>query len=214
VILYARAEGITLPDWSTDPASGLLQARLLVDKTGIEPDRIAYNLTTYTGTTPEVELLRLLSAADVGSPGARLTRLRHHPQLADRAERVAQRLSKNGEADAITLLEIVKLEAAAYRMQAAVPLRRDRKLQVSKGKPRGSKHPLLDAWLDAQLRDRPDAMNDWLWGEIPTASSLDLFRDGSEVCVKDSWLQRAGFDKRVTEARKRAGIGKRKPPRQ
>ncbi len=90
------------------------------------------------------------------------------------------------------------LTRAVLRPKAA----RDEKRHAGACKPRGSRRPKLDAWLDKQdLR----ATNSKLWAQLPTNEFADVYRDG-EVVYEDGRttpLGRAGFNKRATAARKR-----------
>jgi hypothetical protein len=202
--MWTLAGDVELPAWATDPSSGLMQAWLKTDPTGIEPARIGYDLTTYTGTAPEVELLRVLAEHDMGAPAARLARIKRHPELREGADRLLQRLSPRGDAGITVIAGIIKLEKAAFRADAFPALVRDKRLQDSKKKPRGPKHPKLDKWLDSALTLDPEAMSAWLWGELAEGKGGDDIRFVNGGLIIDrARLGRGGFDKRFTEARKR-----------
>ncbi len=70
-------------------------------------------------------------------------------------------------------------------------------------KDRGSRRPLLDDWLDARLKEHPFT-NDELFNFISEQGNK-LYRDGNKIGVdgQKTLLGRSGFDKRVTQARKR-----------
>ncbi len=87
--------------------------------------------------------------------------------------------------------------------QAAKAILHNERLRGKNREPRGSRQPLLDDWLDARLAERPYT-NDQLFNLVPEDGDK-LYRDGEMVGIdgKKNLLGRSGFDKRVTEARKR-----------
>lgn len=88
---------------------------------------------------------------------------------------------------------------------------RDTKRQTGTRKPRGSKMPVLDAWLDERLANNPDISNKELWRAVPSTRDdferMGIYRDGSKFIEyrddSEREITAAGFDKRVTAARKR-----------
>lgn len=87
---------------------------------------------------------------------------------------------------------------------------RDAKLQVALGKSRPPRMPKLDAWL---LSIELALSNDDLFDALPSEDvGDDLYRDGDGVVEvnangKEYAIGRAGFNKRVTKARKRKSDG-------
>lgn len=80
----------------------------------------------------------------------------------------------------------------ARMLRALTPnLERDELRQAGTKKPRGSRKPTIDIWLDDQLRDNPRSSNKVLWKALP-----DAYKDQ---------VNEPGFAKRATEARNRAG---------
>jgi len=84
---------------------------------------------------------------------------------------------------------------------------KDEKEQFRKSLPRRSRMPKLDAWLEARSLA---VSNDVLFKALPEAESGfdDLYRDDDRVMEvndkgKEHSITRAGFDTRVTRARKR-----------
>ena len=94
------------------------------------------------------------------------------------------------------------------------PAKRDHTLQESKRKPRGSKMPVLDGWLDSKLCMGFAYANDQLFDALP--SDMDdwekagVYSDGDAVIEYDGdkrhEITRAGFLKRCTAARKRQAV--------
>src|SRR5438094_540052 len=82
---------------------------------------------------------------------------------------------------------------------------RDEQRQAGTQKSRGgSRMPRLDAWLDEKLAADGTASNQVLFDGLPGEKGDHLYRkrDGS-VWEPTHQVSRKGFDKRVTEARKR-----------
>jgi hypothetical protein len=95
---------------------------------------------------------------------------------------------------------------AEFAATALPALRKQWKEREDRARPRRSRMPALDAWLD---ETDLTATNDALFEALPDeAMGADLYRDGAHVVEisrdgKEHSITRAGFNKRVTQARKR-----------
>lgn len=83
--------------------------------------------------------------------------------------------------------------------------RRDAKRQAGTRKPRASRRPKLDAFLDDELSQNPQATDDELWWALSGLEFSDLYIDGDRAfeSPSDNGITKAGFAKRATAARKR-----------
>jgi hypothetical protein len=90
---------------------------------------------------------------------------------------------------------------AAVRSATATAAARAVRLHESQRKPRGSRRPRLDRWLDKQLSDDPRASDKRLWR---LANDADVLKNDAGV-LKNAGeeLTLEGFGRRATAARKR-----------
>src|SRR5699024_6344021 len=89
----------------------------------------------------------------------------------------------------------------ALQQLASPIIDRDTLRQAGAQRPRGSKTPLLDKWLDEQDLSIPNKA--LFWQVLPTDNFEGAYRDGNKVCESNHEMRIEGFNKRVTEARKR-----------
>lgn len=107
--------------------------------------------------------------------------------------------------------DISRAEHRALYLKAQAPLVRDRLRQAGTRKPRATRWPLLDAWLDEQLSADSTVTAKGLWKAMHCmGGDGDLYLDGDRVVEQhvQSGRERGtltfpGFQKRVTLARNR-----------
>jgi hypothetical protein len=165
------------------------------DPAGLLGDHVSVDLRD--GAT-RADMEAVLEILKYNSPGARIARLRKHPELVERANRLEAQLV-NGSAEIIVngkrklnrrlMEELAAAERDALYLAAAPAAIRDRKRQAGTRKPRGPRNPEVDSWIDAQLKNRPDATAPDLYERAPSWLS--------------AMVRRERFAKRVTAARKR-----------
>lgn len=164
------------------------------------------------GTADFDDVAHILQA---NAPKARIEQLRRHEVMRVVANELAARYKEGGEKADMRLLN--DLAAAEWRAlyldvapQRTIETRRRRELK----RPRHSKMPKLDEWLDKQDLK---LTNDKLWALLPndSESEADVYRDGEQVCENRSHISsrseqtithhcgRGGFNRRVTAAIKR-----------
>ncbi|HEX7338879.1 MAG TPA: hypothetical protein VF271_02990 [Rhodanobacteraceae bacterium] len=116
---------------------------------------------------------------------------------------------------------LAAIEAASAAWSKSVHMRdlvekrpviaRDARRQEGTRNKRGSRMPELDAWLDERLGCNLPVRNDVLWEMLPDERDdfqrAGVYRDGEKVVEyrddAEHVITRAGFNKRVTAARKR-----------
>lgn len=166
-----------------------MAVRRTKDPAGLLPD-----LVTVIDEGSPGDFDALVEILEAGTPEARVERLRVHPQLVASADKLAAKLEKTGgNASDRVLAEIAAAEHSALYLVAAPQAKRDKARQDGTKKPR---EPVagLQAWIDAQVKRATGETAGQLWERAP------------------EWLTDAiGFDrfrKRVTAARKTAGMGR------
>jgi hypothetical protein len=197
------------------------------DPAGLGPDLIRI---VHDGKSSHEEITAALrEIAEIYSLSGRVARLRRHPRLQSEADKLEARFDLmdlggmgwrllSAEALSNRLIEIsntagmrllarlASAEAVAVYLDASPKVIRDRSRQDGTHRLRGSRMPELDSWLDGADVTRTNAE---LFASLPSSDDdSDLYRDGDTVVeVQPTGNQRAvtraGFDKRVTAARKR-----------
>jgi hypothetical protein len=116
----------------------------------------------------------------------------------------------DAEGAAHAAMGMIRQAIHAELLEGPIPqLRRDAARQAGTRKPRGSRKPLLDAWLDKRLEANPAASSEALWNALKGADQDgDLYVDGESLIEvnevgREAVIKRAGFDARLTAARKR-----------
>lgn len=201
---------------------------VIADPLGLEPDRVRVDLER----VGEQEGIDALGSIMDNNPESRLRRLEGIPAMANRVAVLKAELQAEHDASAATyattapntgdrlaiprpvsdalLARLAQAETAAARLRLGPAALRAQALEQAQHKPRGSRSPLLDEWLDNALRQTPRATAKMLWRRLPDDSDRDLYRDGDLITEhRANGVPRRGigfdaFEKRLTLARQRA----------
>lgn len=158
------------------------------DPAGLKPDHAHIVLDGEDDHRDDV--FALLVAA---SPPGRIERLREHPELAERADKLAARFKElGGTADWRLMNDIAQAEFHALYLSAADKVIRDNARQSGTRKPR---NPELQAWIDREAKRTPDATAAELWDRAPDWVTDQIGIDR--------------FRKRLSAARKTLGMGRK-----
>ena len=129
------------------------------------------------------------------SPASRIEALRRHPELIELADSLAARLvGPRKRADMHLMHDIAQAEHRALYLAAAPSSIRDRARQAGTRKPRETV-PGLQDWIAKQVQRRTGETAHDLWNRAP-----------------EEFTEAIGFDrfrKRVSRARKEAGLGRK-----
>lgn len=161
-----------------------MSVKRVKDPAGILPDRVQIDLTDSDGPDEAAAIHSLLESK---TPGARIQRVRRHPELAEWADEAEALYTSAGcVADWHLLEAIAQAEYKALYLDVAGIAVRDRKRQDGTRKER---RPDISAWIDVRLRRDPKAKSPELWTDAPD-------------WIKDQLGERR-FATRVTERRKK-----------